>query len=116
MNLRTVPNNRGDSPAVPINRSVLPRSIFGNQHKNRKRAPVNPRQLGRPVNRPSVPLNRIPFNQRGNQQQPPSNLCPVNPPVSRQLVPENCPERINTNSLPLSAPKTDRLFPTRNKN
>ncbi|WP_104000616.1 hypothetical protein [Flavobacterium urumqiense] len=24
--------------------------------------------------------------------------------------------RINTNSLPLSAPKTDRLFPTRNKN
>ena len=69
---------------MPINRSVLPGLSFGNQHKNRKKAPVNLRQLGRPVNKGSVQLYRLPFNQLGNQQQAPSNPCPVNPTVKRK--------------------------------
>ncbi len=115
MNPRTVPENRGDRPAVPLNRRVLPAARPENRPENRQVAPVNPRQSDQPVNRPSVPLNRRPFNQRGNQQQAPSNPRPGNPPVNRQRVPENRPERINRNSPPSSAPRTDRPVPARDK-
>jgi hypothetical protein len=115
VNPRTIPDNRGDRPAVPLNRRVLPATRPENRPENRQVAPVNPRQSDQPVNRPNVPLNRRPFDQRGNQQQAPSNPRPVNPPVNRQRVPENRPERINRNSPPPSAPRTDRPVPARDK-
>jgi hypothetical protein len=113
-NPRTVPENRGDRPAVPLNRRVLSASPPENRPENRQGAPVNSRQSEQPVNRPNVPLNRRPFNQRGNQQQAPSSPRQANPPVNTHRVPENRPERGNRTAP--AAPKTDRPVPVRDKN
>ncbi|MDI1304046.1 MAG: hypothetical protein PSX42_04220 [bacterium] len=115
-NPRTVPENRGDRPAVPLNRRVLPAARPESRPENRQGAPVNSRQSNQPANRPSVPLNRRPFNKPVDRQPAPSNPRQANPPVNRQRVPENRPERINRNSPPPAAPKTDRPAPVRDKN
>jgi hypothetical protein len=116
VNPRGVPDNRLDRPTAPLNRRVLPSGRSGNQPDSRQGVPVNPRQSDQPMNRPGVPLNRRPFNQGGNQQQAPSNPRQSNPPANRQRVPENRSERINRNSPPPPAPRTDRPVRARDKN
>jgi hypothetical protein len=114
VNPRTVPENRGDRPAVPLNRRVLPAASPENRPENRQGAPVNSRQSEQPVNRPSVPLNRRPFNKPVDRQPAPSNPRQANPPVNTHRVPENRPERGNRTAP--AAPKTDRPVPVRDKN